>query len=97
MSELEIDFEAFWMAYPRRVGKGAARKAFVKARQKATLTEMLNALEWQRHQEQWSVNGGSYIPHPRTWLNQERWADERVELPALKEASVRTLKAIYQS
>lgn len=91
------EFDIFWMAYPRRTGKGAARKAFDKARQKTTLQVMLNALEWQRQQEQWLSNGGAYIPHPSTWLNQERWEDEPVALPQLKESSARTLRAIYQS
>jgi len=89
------EFETFWRAYPRKVGKGPARKAFVKARTLATLDEMLVALEWQRSQDQWLRDGGNYIPHPTTWLNAERWADEPVQAPQLAEKSVRTLRAIY--
>lgn len=30
----------------------------------------------QCHCEQWQRDGGQYIPHPATWLNQGRWKDE---------------------
>lgn len=68
------DFEAFWKAYPRRVGKGAALKAWKS--QKPELTEVLAALQWQRKQDAWTKDGGQYIPHPATWLNAQRWFDE---------------------
>lgn len=71
-------FPAFWSAYPRHVGKAAAVKAF--ARLKVTpplLQSMLDALAWQRHQDGWTKDGGAFIPHPSTWLNQRRWEDER--------------------
>ncbi len=71
-------FEAFWAAYPRKVGKGAALKAWRRISAPASaLPAMLTALEWQRESEQWQRDGGQYIPHPATWLNQSRWEDER--------------------
>lgn len=69
-------FGSFWAAYPRKQGKGAARKAFQKARKKASLETMLSAIERQRRSAQWTRDGGQYIPQPATWLNQERWSDE---------------------
>lgn len=65
-------FETFWRAYPRRVGKGAARKAFEKAIRLTTLAAMLDAIAlYQRCKP-----GYQDFCHPATWLNQERWDDE---------------------
>jgi hypothetical protein len=70
------DFAAFWAAYPRRVGKDAARKAFDRRRSDVTLEAVLAALELQKGSQQWQRDGGRYVPHPATWLNQGRWQDE---------------------
>ena len=70
-------FDVFWAAYPRKVGKDAARKAFLKV--KADLQTLLIAIDHQRDSEQWKRENGRYIPNPATWLNQGRWQDE---LPA---------------
>lgn len=71
-------FDEFWRAYPRKVAKPAALKAFNKiSPSDALFAEMLAALEWQRLQDQWLKDGGAFIPHPSTWLNGERWRDER--------------------
>lgn len=65
------DFERFWAAYPRKVGKGAARKAWGIAIKKTSVAVLLHAVSSQRfdHREQ-------FRPHPSTWLNEERWLDE---------------------
>ena len=70
----EDDFEKFWAVYPRKVGKGAARRAFAKIR--VPVGELIAAVEEQKRSEQWRKDGGQFIPHPATWLNQERWEDE---------------------
>ena len=67
-------FDAFWAAYPRKVGKGDARKAFGKVR--VELGTLLSAIEAQKASQQWKREGGRYIPNPATWLNQCRWEDE---------------------
>lgn len=68
-------FDRFWAAYPKKVGKGAAEKAFAKAPINGHLADVLTALERQKHSEQWQRDGGQFIPHPATWLNQRRWED----------------------
>lgn len=71
------DFDLFWQAYPRKVGKKKARIAWTKARPDTeTVQKMLDALAWQVNQPQWTKDGGAYVPHPTTWLNEERWDDE---------------------
>lgn len=67
-------FAEFWKAYPRRVGKGQARKAYAKAIKSNDpsflIAEAEKFAKRMRGQEQ------RYIPHPSTWLNGERWLDE---------------------
>lgn len=69
------EFDRFWEAYPRKTAKVVARKAFDKALSKIDVGTMLRALAWQRNTEQWQRG---VIPHPATWLNQERWSDEPI-------------------
>lgn len=68
------DFEQFWSAYPRKVGKQKAQEAFEKIN--VPIETLLQALEEQKSTPQWTKDGGQYIPHPATWLNQARWEDE---------------------
>jgi len=71
-------FDDFWEAYPRKVGKEAARRAWQKSRRDTDLATILDALAWQTQQDSWLRNGGQYVPHPATWLNQGRWEDQTV-------------------
>ena len=67
-------FEHFWKSYPRRIGKGAARKAFEKALKLATVEEIMTGLH--RQIPYYQSREQQFIPHPTTWLNQERWSDD---------------------
>ena len=73
---VDNDFEAFWKAYPRKVGKKAAKAAWGKATDKPPLATILLAVETQKKWPEWTKDHGQYIPHPTTWLNQGRWSDE---------------------
>lgn len=76
-SEDNKQFNQFWSAYPKKVGKGAARKAFKRIKPSdALLNKMIIALEQQSKTEQWRKERKRYIPNPATWLNEERWEDE---------------------
>lgn len=71
-------FEKFWAAYPKKVGKDAARRAFDKREPDAALVStMVSALGWQKQRDQWLREEGRFIPNPATWLNQARWEDAR--------------------
>lgn len=71
-------FDEFWSAYPKKVGKDAALKAFAKRNPDAAMVaQMVQALAWQRQREQWQREDGRFIPNPSTWLNQGRWEDGR--------------------
>jgi len=78
-------FPSFYAAYPRKIGKKAALKAWVTlAPDQALQTTILGALAAQRPHLDKRENG-KYIPHPATWLNQGRWEDE---IPGGKPAPV---------
>jgi hypothetical protein len=70
-----VGFAEFWSAYPKKVGKGAAEKAFKNARINGALPDILSAIKRQSSSEQWRKDGGQFIPNPATWLNQRRWED----------------------
>ena len=68
------DFEKWWKVYPRKVGKGSTRKCFDKAIKKIKVDDLM-VITNQYNQ---TMNGTEmqFIPHPTTWLNQERWLDD---------------------
>lgn len=73
-NNMSSSFEAFWGVYPRKIGKGAARVAFEKAIKKAspiTILAMAGA-----YANKPDLPDLQFIPHPATWLNQERWTDD---------------------
>lgn len=66
------EWDTFWAAYPRKVGKLAAEKAYRKARTRATQEQLMTGLRaYLEHKP-------SYADwcHPQTWLNSGRWLDE---------------------
>ncbi len=70
-------FERFWKAYPSKVGKRVAWKAFQKLHiDDSMLSTMLKAIETQKRSDKWKRG---IIPNPSTWLNQGRWEDELTE------------------
>jgi hypothetical protein len=74
-------FDAFWSAYPRKVAKVEA----VKAWQQAPPTEVerpliLAAIARQRLTPGWTKDGGEFIPHPATYLRKRRWEDQTAKV-----------------
>lgn len=67
-------FDEFYARYPRKVGKGQARKAYAKAMKVTTHDEIMFALSQQLPGME--AKEKQYRPHPATWLNGERWDDE---------------------
>jgi len=66
-------FDDFWQQYPRRVGKGSARKQFEKALKLVPFDELMAGLVRLNAN---LPSDPKFIPHPSTWLSQERWTDE---------------------
>lgn len=70
-------FETFWETYPRKVGRGAAEKAWSKISFSIGVFEkIVAAVAAQSQQAAWLKDDGQFIPHPATWLNQKRWLDQ---------------------
>lgn len=77
---LQKRFDLFWAAYPKKVGKKDALKAFKNAKVDSELFDkIMIAIGRARTTEQWQRDNGRYIPNPSTWLNQGRWDDEYKE------------------
>jgi hypothetical protein len=78
--ELGERWADFWAAYPRRDAKAPARKSFEKISPDEDLFGVMMAgLEKQKQSEQWTRDGGKFIPYAATWLNQKRWEDDDAE------------------
>ncbi len=77
------EFEKFWAAYPRKVAKAEARKAWAQTASIRPDTDLLvKAVLSHCKTEQWMKSNGAFIPHAATWLRGERWEDVyEVSLP----------------
>ena len=68
------DFAAFWAAYPRKIAKPAAAKAYARARKAGVPAQtILEAVKARR--------GGldrdtRFVPYPATWLGQAHWESD---------------------
>jgi hypothetical protein len=75
--EADPQFARFWAAYPRKVAKDAALKAFAKRKPDEVLVgQMIAAIERQGLAEKCQRGEGQYVPYPATWLNEGRWKDD---------------------
>lgn len=63
-------FDEWWEAYPRKVAKGSARKAYKAALKKAKPEVLLASLRAHAFSPELR-----YQPHAATWLNGECWLD----------------------
>lgn len=75
VDEWEVFFNQFWDVYPRKVAKPAAKRA-MKARYGSFDTHAMadGTNAWIRFWEM-SKTEEQFIPHPSTFLNQERYND----------------------
>ena len=76
VSVVNDTFETFWKAYPRKVGKPNALKAWKSKKLNESIDIILASLERWKASRDWTKDGGQFIPHPATWLNREGWNDE---------------------
>lgn len=68
-----VGFEEFWSSYPRKVSKPDALRAWKNL--KPDLDAVLLGLKRWKACEQWTKDGGKFIPYPATWLNRQGWND----------------------
>lgn len=73
--QLAVDqaFDTFWTTYPRKIARKKCKQWWTRHHQHAD--KILDSLDaWCQYWAQ-TVTDNRYIPHPYTWLNQERWDD----------------------
>ena len=78
---LDDGFHEFWNVYPKKIGKADAEKKWIN--KKPNIDQVMIALTWQIASDQWNKNDGEFIPNPSTYINQERWNDEKPKLRAV--------------
>ena len=92
-----LAFDSFWKEYPNRVAKQNALKAWKKLKVDPELLEkIMTGLSRWKASDEWSRDGGRYIPHPATWLNGKRWEDEvkpKADVPRQAPAPIRVMPA----
>ena len=84
LKEIEKDFEEVWAAYPKKQGKEAAKKAYIKARKEGTShLEIVAGLSQYRMFINANNTSEKYIKHGSTWFNQKCWEDD-YSIPEVK-------------
>lgn len=88
--DFEQMFLSFWGAFPKKVAKKDAMKAFKALKPDGELlSAMLSAIEKSKKSGKW--DDAQFIPYPATWLRGERWKDETAD------AYSETQKAVVSS
>ncbi len=77
-----LKFDEFWKAYPKRLGRGDAVKAWQKHGCEKFADDILLKLAKLSISHDWTKDGGQFVPKPTTWLNREGWHDELPETRA---------------
>tara|TARA_R100000458_G_C8130704_1_gene145865 strand:- start:74 stop:589 length:516 start_codon:yes stop_codon:yes gene_type:complete len=73
-------FNDFYEQYPRKQARRAAERSFTNAIKRGTHPYVIiNAVKKYSELVQEKNTEKQYIPHPATWLNQERWKDEELQ------------------
>ena len=67
-------FSEFWSAYPKKVAKADARKAFAAAMKRADVDDIIAGA--RRLRDDPNLPEKQYIPHPGKWLRGDQWEDE---------------------
>jgi hypothetical protein len=90
-------FDRWYEMYPKKRGRLDAEKAWDKIKPKPTedLVDVMVAKvrEWTGSDE-WTRNGGQYVPNPSTWLNQGRWTDGAPSAPG---SNVKQFQSRYET
>lgn len=64
--------------YPRKVGRVNAIKAISKAIDEVGFDVLKqHVLDYSKATETWQQKDKEYIPHPSSWMNGQRWADDK--------------------
>jgi len=80
INNIYVHFDVFWKEYPKKVTKTESEKKFIKiCKNEQIFKEIMEGLK--KHKElNWNYIDKQFIPNPLTWLNQERWKDDVIDL-----------------
>ncbi|HHH31521.1 MAG TPA: hypothetical protein ENK57_24675 [Polyangiaceae bacterium] len=67
-------FDAFWAAYPKKVGKKPCREKWRAKKLDRIADRIIADVERRKREHRPWLQG--FVPNPLTYLNQERWEDE---------------------
>ena len=89
------DFDSFWRFYPRKAGKEAARKAWLKLRPDEHIMQMIaDNVKERVDKGEWRKDNQSFILHASTYLNQKRWEDEVLDQQTQKRTDPESIKSV---
>lgn len=70
-------FDEFWTVYPNKRDKSKACELWQKlAPDEALKKQIIAAVKQQAKSDEWTKDGGQFVPYPSTWLRRRRWEDE---------------------
>ena len=93
-------FEEFWTVYPRKVGKKAAEVAYHALMNRPappTIEQLIASVQAHKATWNWKKENGQFIPHPQTYLNQDRWKDDLTNEPKEQPAKKLPVNNIEQN
>lgn len=70
-----VEFWKVWPSGPRKVAKQQCLNKWAKLECADHASHILAHVEWMKSQPDWQKDGGSFVPQPMTYLNQQRWLD----------------------
>jgi len=69
-------FPDFWKAYPRKVGKGEAQRAWERRNCDEQADLIIGHVSARATTDAQWLEDVKYIPYPATWINRDGWLDE---------------------
>ena len=73
---LDNGFGDFWSMYPRKDAKARALDLWRRSKLSNVKDRVLSHLQSIKQTDQWTKDGGRFIPHASTYLSQKRYLDE---------------------
>jgi uncharacterized protein YdaU (DUF1376 family) len=71
------DFDRVWQAYPKKIGKANAARAWVNMKKhRVPVDDIIAKINALKSSDQWARDNGQFIPNPATWINRGGWHDE---------------------
>ena len=88
-------FAKFWEVYPRKIGKRKAAQVWNRMKLDTIAPIIMEAVERWKQTDQWTKDGGAFVPHPSTWLNRGGWEDETDIQTGSKTSGAEQTGAVY--